>query len=157
MDRRNFLSKSAVTAIGGAVILQSIPSELFADDGVGVELDYDSAIKKIANGRTIADGASIITLNIPDKPENANLVPVEVTVKSPMSQSDYIKTFYVLTTKNKFNMVVTANYTPAMGQAYLFITAKLGSAQDMVVVVEDSKGRLFKASKSVEVEAAGCG
>lgn len=95
-------------------------------------------------------------LNIPDAPENGLVVPVVVEITYPIKPDRYIKKIHVLTTKNKVNKVITANYTPASGKAYLYVNAKLGSTQDVVVLAR-TNNIVFEARKRVKVALGGCG
>ena len=82
---------------------------------------------------------------------------MEVTIDHPMEEGNYIASIAVFTTKNKANKVISADLSPANGIAYLYVNAKLGQTQDVVIVVKTSEGKFYKASKSVKIALGGCG
>ena len=56
--------------------------------------EADEAIKKITGGAAIREGK--VTLVIPPLVENGNLVVLKVSVDSPMTANDYVKTIHVI-------------------------------------------------------------
>ncbi len=152
MKRREFLH----LAVAGTGLLLFAKSRLLAQEVE--ELPFAEAYADATEeAKKIIKNAKEILLNIPDAPENGLVVPVEVEITYPMKPDRYIKEIHVLTTKNKVNKVITANYTPANGKAYLYVNAKLGSTQDVVVLARTNDDIVFEARKRVKVALGGCG
>ena len=155
MERREFLQYTGFAL--AATMCANV--RLYADDeNEAVEIPFKEAYSDATEGaKKIIKDAKEMKLNIPDAPENGLVVPIEVEVDYPMENGKYIKQIYVLTTKNKVNKVVTANYTPDNGRAYLYVNAKLGGTQDVVILARTSDDTIFEARKHVKVALGGCG
>ena len=149
MERRTFLQ---IVSIASVALLMG---ELQAQEEM--ELPFSEAYEDGIQGATkIVKNAKELKLTIPDEPENGLVVPIEVEVETSMSEDDYIEQITVLTTKNRVNRVVTANYTPANGRAYLYINAKLGGTQEVVILARSSGGVVYEKRKKVKVALGGC-
>jgi predicted secreted protein len=151
MDRREFLKSSSSLVAFAAVSSFVFSDSLFAEE------TYDAYLASITNGKTVIAGDKIVKLNVPDKPENGMKTPVEITIDYPMTDKKYISKIYVLGPKNKLFHAITANLTPKCGMAYLYTEMRVGMAQEIVILAETNDGKIFKATKAVQVEASGCG
>lgn len=155
MQRREFI-KGTLAIAAWALLNPEIHNNLLHAEEAE-ELSFADALELFTDGAAVADGSSMIKLNIPDAPPSGATVPVEVTVDYPMEKDKFIESIAVFSTKNKANKVITADLTPECGMAYLYVNAKLGQTQDVVVVVKTNEGKFFKASKSVKIALGGCG
>ncbi len=155
MQRRDFFKKLGAVAAVSAVI----PAMSFAGDAKPVspnKLDIKSAINAITGGKE-PKTSSLIKLKVPEIAENGAVVPVTVEVKSPMTDSDYVKSIHILSGKNSNARCIDVNLTPANGKAMLSTRIKLGGTQDVVALVELSNGEFLIASQSIKVTIGGCG
>jgi len=158
MKRREFIKGMATATMSVPLIHSLIGNRLYADeDEIPEKLPFEEAYKDIVGDKEVKDGSSVMELNIPKQPSSGAAVPVEVTVKLPMEKDNYVSAIHVLTTKNKINHVVTANYTPSNGMAYLFVNTKLATKQDVVIITETNNGEFYKASQYVRAPLGGCG
>src|SRR4051812_43653869 len=87
-----------------------------------------------------------LTLDIPPLVENGNTVPMTISVASPMTASDYVKTIHVFNEKNPQPYVVTAHLTPRNGKAQIATRIKLADSQKVIAVAEMSDGSLWSES-----------
>jgi sulfur-oxidizing protein SoxY len=158
MKRRKFI-KGVITATVMTPLISKITGNcLYADeDNIPKEIPYEKLYKDIVRNANVKDGKNIIKLNIPKKPPTGAAVPIEIIVDLPMKKDNYVKAIHVLATKNKINHVITANYTPENGIAYLFVNAKLAMKQDIVVIAETNNGEFYKTSQYVIAPLGGCG
>ncbi len=157
MKRREFLQLSSAAAL---TLLLGSPQGLHAeeDDNEAIEIPFKEAYADATEGaKKVVKNAKEMKLNIPDAPENGLVVPIEVEVEYPMTPQRYIKEITVLPTKNKVNKVVTAHYTPANGKAYLYVNAKLGGTQEVVILARTNDDVIFEKRKKVKVALGGCG
>ncbi|WP_137127207.1 thiosulfate oxidation carrier protein SoxY [Roseomonas sp. HF4] len=114
-----------------------------------------AAIDRIRGGRTPQEGR--VTLRLPPIAENGNTVPMTVSVESPMTAADHVKTIYVFADKNPTPDLATFHLTPAMGRASVDTRIRLGTTQDVVAIAEMSDGNLFMTRAEVKVTIGGCG
>jgi sulfur-oxidizing protein SoxY len=151
MNRREFI-KSSSSFVACATLSSFIFKDaLFAED------NYDSYIASVIKGKTVVDGGKTIKLTIPDKPENGLKTSVEIFIDYPMNTKQYISRIHVLAPKNKLFHAMTADFSPKSGMAFLYTEMRVGIAQEVVVLAETNEGKIFKATKMVQVEPSGCG
>lgn len=157
MERRSFLKGfGAVSAC--AVLVPSIVSA--ADEAKKVsgpnEMSVESALAAITGGKSVTP-SSKVTLSAPEIAENGAVVPVKVSVESPMSANDYVKAIHILATKNNNSRCANVYLTPANGEASFGTRIKLGATQDVLAVAEMSNGTFLSAKQNVKVTIGGCG
>jgi len=114
-----------------------------------------AAVDRIRGSRTPQEGR--ITLRLPPIAENGNTVPLTVTVESPMTATDHVKTVHIFADKNPTPDIATFHMTPAMGRASADTRIRLGQTQDVVALAEMNDGTLFMARAEVKVTIGGCG
>jgi len=102
MKRRTFLtSGAAITVLPFAA--EATPAALVA------------AIKEATGDAPLRPGK--VTLDIPPLIENGNAVPMTVSVESPMTADDHVKTIHVFNEKNPQPHVLSAWLSPGNGRA----------------------------------------
>lgn len=156
MERRSFIKGTFALATIGLLNPVLFRHNMSAAEDA-IEMPYKDLLEEYLSGKKPLDGSSIMTLNVPEEPENGAVVPVEVTINHPMSADNYISNITVLTTKNKANKAISFDLTPDNGIAYLLVNVKMGQTQDVVVLAKTNKGQIYKASKSARVALGGCG
>ncbi len=100
---------------------------------------------------------ALVTLKLDEIAENGNNVPFEISVESPMSETDYIKTIHLLSTSNPQPAVAAFHLTPASGKAHVKGRMRLARTQDVIALAEKSDGKLLIATRRIEVTIGGCG
>lgn len=157
MERRSFL-KGFGTVTACAALIPSIANA--ADEAKKVtgpnEMSTESAIAAITGGKPVTPSAKV-SLSAPEIAENGAVVPVKVSVESPMSASDHVKAIHVLATKNNNTRCANVYLTPANGEASFGTRVKLGSTQDVLAIAEMSDGTFLSAKQNVKVTIGGCG
>jgi len=155
MQRRDFFKKLGTAAAVATVI----PTMSFAANTKLTgpnKMNFTTALNAITDGKTPKKSAKV-HLKTPEIAENGAVVPVTVTVDSPMTQSDYVKAIHILNGKNSNARCIDVNLTPANGKAMFSTRIKLGGTQDVTALVELSNGEFLIASQSVKVTIGGCG
>jgi sulfur-oxidizing protein SoxY len=117
--------------------------------------DVAAAIKKLYGDKKIDEGK--IKLEMPQIAENGNVVPMTVTVDSPMTESDYVKALHVFAEGNPLPHIATVYFTPLSGKAIFSTRIRMATTQNIVAVAETSKGELYTAKTEVKVTIGGCG
>lgn len=156
MERRSFLkSFGAVSAC--AALIPSIASAADEKKVTGPnEMSTESAIAAITGGKPVTPSGKV-TLSAPEIAENGAVVPVKVSVESPMSANDHVKAIHVLATKNNNTRCANVYLTPANGEASFATRIKLGATQDVLAIAEMSNGTFLSAKQNVKVTIGGCG
>ncbi|MDX9965575.1 thiosulfate oxidation carrier protein SoxY [Sulfuricurvum sp. IAE1] len=156
MERRSFL-KGFGAAAACAAVLPHIASAAEEKRPAGPnEMNYNTAVAAITGGKPLVASAKV-KMEAPEIAENGAVVPVKVTVESPMTQKDYVKAIHVLASKNGNVRCANIYLTPANGEAFFGTRVKLGGTQDVVAIAEMSDGTFLTAKQNVKVTIGGCG
>ena len=116
--------------------------------------DANEAIKKIVGGATIREGKA--TLTIPPLVENGNLVVLKVSVDSPMTANDYVKTIYVIAEGNPLPNIFTVYLTPRSGTANITTRVRLADSQKVWAIAQMSNGSFWQGSAETLVTLSAC-
>ena len=112
-------------------------------------------IKKLYGDKKFESGK--VKLDVPEIAENGLVVPINVDIESPMTDSDYVKAVHVFADGNPLPGVVSYRFTPACGKASASTRMRLSQTQNIVCIAEMSNGTLYSAKSSVKVTIGGCG
>jgi sulfur-oxidizing protein SoxY len=148
MTRRNWLKhiqKLGFLALGSWFT----PSLVFAK-----KEDADEAIQKITSGAKIQEGR--VTLTIPPLVENGNLVVLKVSVDSPMTANDYVKTIHVIAEGNPLPSIFTAYLTPRSGTANITTRVRLADSQRVWAIAQMNNGSFWQGSAETLVTLSAC-
>lgn len=146
LNRREAVSLVAIAGLAAVLA----PRLAFADPAA-----VAAEIKKLYGDKTFDSGK--IKLDVPEIAENGLVVPVNVEVESPMTDSDYVKSVHVFAEGNPLPGVVTYRFTPACGKASASTRMRLAETQNIVCIAEMSNGKLHMAKANVKVTIGGCG
>jgi sulfur-oxidizing protein SoxY len=156
MERRSFL-KGFGTAAACAIALPHVATAAEEKKATGsMAMNYESAVAAITGGKAVTPSAKV-KMEAPEIAENGAVVPVKVTVDSPMSGNDYVKAIHILASKNGNVRCANIYLTPANGEAFFGTRIKLGGTQDVVAIAEMSDGTFLSAKQNVKVTIGGCG
>ncbi|MEP7101819.1 MAG: SoxY-related AACIE arm protein [Burkholderiales bacterium] len=141
--RRQLLKTSA--GLAGALCLrpaQATPEELSA------------AITAFASGGTLRGGR--VKLDVAPLVENGNVVPITVSVESPMSATDHVKAIAVFNERNPQRDVVVFHLGPRAGRATVATRIRLATSQQLVAVAQMNDGSCWTHTVDVIVTLAAC-
>ena len=145
ISRRNALQLIAVFT-GTAVF----PSISFAQSNQAIE-----RINEITNGLGATE--SDIWLDLPEIAENGNQVQVSFDIDSPLTESDHIKTVYILADGNPSPNVAKFSFTPEMGSCSATTRMRLSKTQNVYLLAENNNGQFLTTNAKVKVTIGGCG
>jgi sulfur-oxidizing protein SoxY len=97
-----------------------------------------AAIKAFVGEAEVREGR--VTLDIPALVENGNSVPLTVSVDSPMTQKDYVKTIAIFNERNPQSEVAHFYLSPHAGRAVVSTRIRLGDSQNIVAIAQLSDG-----------------
>lgn len=149
LDRREFV----ISAGAAAVLAANLP--MMGEAWAQKASLWEAAMKKIVGDATPTEGK--VTVKLPAIAENGNTVPFTVTVDSPMTDADYVKTMHVISTGNPNATVASYSLSPLAGVAKVSGRMRLAKTQDIIVVAEMSDGKFMTGKKNVKVTIGGCG
>lgn len=156
MERRSFLKGFGAVA-ACAVVLPHVANAAEEKKVSGPnEMNFETALAAITGGKAVTPSAKV-KMEAPEIAENGAVVPVKVTVESPMNDKEYVKAIHVLASKNGNVRCANIYLTPANGEAFFGTRIKLGGTQDVVAVAEMSNGTFLSTKQNVKVTIGGCG
>jgi len=98
-----------------------------------------------------------VELILPVLAESGNVVPVSVSVDSPMTDADHVRAIHLFAEKNHLPRVISVQLGPWNGKAEFKSRIRLAESQQVLAVAEMSDGSLFSAVADVEVTFSSCG
>lgn len=111
-------------------------------------------MRKVVGEAPIRKGK--VKIDVPPLVENGNTVPVTVSVDSPMTATDYVKSIHMFNQKNPQPYLIDAYFSPRAGKAALSTRIKLADAQTIVAVAQLSDGSFWSDEADVIVTIAAC-
>jgi sulfur-oxidizing protein SoxY len=143
---------------GGALLPLTLPTALPAFAQMPVARppleQLVPVMKQITNGAPVRE--SRVKLEIPHLAENGHLVPLTVSVDSPMTAADHVTTLYLLSEKNPRPIIAKIGMSPGTGRAALTTRIRLAGAQHVVALAQMSDGSFWAASADVIVTETAC-
>ncbi len=98
-----------------------------------------------------------VELKLPLLAESGNVVPVTVSVDSPMTQSEYVTAIHLFAEKNNLPRVLSVQLGPWNGKAVVKSRIRLAESQQVLAVAVMNGGSLYSAVADVEVTTSSCG
>jgi sulfur-oxidizing protein SoxY len=146
--RRRFLGLAGGAALSGAVPIVILrPAE-------ATPAMLASAIRNVVGEAPVRPGK--VKLDVPPLVENGNTVPMMVSVESPMTADDYVKSIHVFNEKNPQPNIGNFYIGPTAGRAQVATRIRLADSQKVVAVAQLSDGSFWSTSIDVVVTLAAC-
>jgi sulfur-oxidizing protein SoxY len=146
--RRLFLKVAGSAAVLGAVpILTVRPTE-------ATPAMLTTAIRNVVGEATVRTGK--VKLDIPPLVENGNTVPMSVSVESPMTTDNHVKSIHVFNEKNPQPNIGNFYLGPHAGRAQISTRIRLADSQKVVAIARLSDDTFWSASADIIVTLAAC-
>ncbi len=134
--------------LAGASLLVVRPATATPDE-------LTAALRETFGERAITRGK--IRLEIPRLAENGNVVPVSVSVDSPMTQQDYVSSIHLFAEKNHLPRILEMQLGPYNGKAAISSRVRVTTSQQLMAIAVMSDGSLWSAAADIEVVSSDCG
>ena len=146
--RRQFLGLAGAAAALGAVPAVTLrPAE-------ATPAMLATAIRNVVGGAVVRTGK--VKLDVPPLVENGNTVPMTVSVASPMTADDHVRSIHVFNEKNHQPNIGNFKLGPRSGRAQISTRIRLADTQKIVAIAQLSDGSFWSASVDVVVTLAAC-
>jgi sulfur-oxidizing protein SoxY len=149
VTRRDALKAASVVAVGAAV-----PGVAQAQVQSFVPGQMEAAIRKVLGEAPIRKGK--VTLDLPPLVENGNVVPMSVSVDSPMTKENFVKAIHVFNEKNPQPNVISVQLGARAGKAEISTRIRLATTQKLTAIAEMSDGTCWSDTQEVVVTLAAC-
>jgi sulfur-oxidizing protein SoxY len=114
----------------------------------------NTAIRNVVGEAPLRTGK--VRLDIPPLVENGNTVPMTVTVASPMTADDYVRSIHVFNEKNPQPNIGNFYLGPWAGRAQVTTRIRLADSQKVVAIARLSDDSFWQVSVDVVVTLAAC-
>ena len=146
--RRQFLSLAGSVTVAGTIPIVTLrPLE-------ATPARLNSAIRNIVGEATIRTGK--VKLDIPPLVENGNTVPMTVSVASPMTPDDYVKSIHIFNEKNPQPNIGNFYLNPSSGRAQVSTRMRLADTQKVVAIARMSDDTFWQVAADIVVTLAAC-
>jgi sulfur-oxidizing protein SoxY len=112
------------------------------------------AVRKVTGGAPVRQGR--VKLDLPPLIDNGNAVPLSVTVESPMTEAEHVKSIHVFTERNPQPYVISAHFGPRAGRAQLATRARIADTQTVTAIAQLSDGSFWSDAVHVVVTLSAC-
>jgi sulfur-oxidizing protein SoxY len=146
--RRRFLAVTAGTAIVAMAPVLG-PKHAHATPDM-----LAAAIRDVVGGAVVHAGK--VKLEVPPLVENGNTVPITVSVASPMTEADHVKSIHLFNEKNPQPNVGNFYLGVRAGRAAVSTRIRLADSQKIVAIAKLSDGSFWSTSADVVVTLAAC-
>ncbi|PSO32386.1 SoxY-related AACIE arm protein [Bradyrhizobium sp. MOS002] len=146
--RRQFLNLAGSVTFAGTIPivtlrpLEATPAMLTA------------AIRNVVGEAPVRTGK--VKLDIPPLVENGNTVPLTVSIASPMTADDYVKSIHVFNEKNPQPNIGNFYLSPSSGRAQVSTRIRLADTQKVVAIARLSDDTFWQVTTEIVVTLAAC-
>ena len=144
MNRRGFLGLACLFAYARGALAQ-------ANAHVSTT---DPLIVSFTKGASVMPGR--VKLDLPEIADTGYSVSMTVSVASPMTEADHVKTILVMAEKNPQRDVCWFYLGPRAGRAEVSSRIRLNGTQRVVAVAQLSDGTFWSDAVHIEVHEAAC-
>lgn len=144
--RRRFMASLAGLA-ATALVFPGRPRAATAETLVPV-------ISKLTGGAAVNEGR--VKLEMPRLADNGHSVPLKVSVDSPMSAADHVRSITLLSERNPRPLMATFYLGARAGRAEVVTRVRMNGSQRLLVIAQLSDGTFWSGSAEVEVTESAC-
>jgi sulfur-oxidizing protein SoxY len=141
--RREFL----IAAGALALTLRPAPSS-------ATTATMQEAIRKVIGDAQVNRGR--VKIDLPPLIDNGNVVPLSVSVESPMTQDNHVKAIHVFNEKNPQPNIISVQLGPRAGRATISTRIRLADSQTVIAIAQMNDGSYWQTSQDVIVTIAAC-
>jgi sulfur-oxidizing protein SoxY len=146
--RRRFLRLAgSAAAIGVAPVVSLRPATATPET-------MAAAIRNVVGNAAVRTGK--VKLDVPPLVENGNTVPMTVSVASPMTPDDHVKSIHVFNEKNPQPNICNFYLGPHAGRAQVSTRIRMADSQKIIAIARLSDDSLWSVSAEVVVTLAAC-
>jgi sulfur-oxidizing protein SoxY len=97
-----------------------------------------------------------VRLSLPQLAENGSSVPLELTVDSPMTEAEHVRSLHVFAERNPRPLIASFYLGPHAGRAKVTTRIRLAGSQRVVAIAVLSDGSAWSDATEVVVTSAAC-
>jgi sulfur-oxidizing protein SoxY len=147
--RRTFL-----TSVGGLIGSFAVGPIVTVRSATATPASMAAAIGEVVGEALVRQGK--VKLELPPLAENGNTVSLTVSVESPMTEAEHVKSIHIFNEKNPQPNVTTFYLGPRAGRARVSTRIRLADSQKVVAIARLSDDSFWSDSVDVMVTLAAC-
>jgi sulfur-oxidizing protein SoxY len=114
----------------------------------------DPLVWVVTNGAPVRKGKVKVVL--PQLADNGNSVPIHITVDSPMTAADHVKSIHLYSEKNPVRNMANFYLGPRAGKAEIDSRVRLAGSQKVTAVAKLSDGSFWYDTAFIVVTLSAC-
>jgi sulfur-oxidizing protein SoxY len=150
MSTRSSSRRRLLLQAGAAAAVQVVVRPASAQDVPALA----TLVAQFAGGQEVRRGR--VKLDVAQMVDNGNVVPLRVTVDSPMTAADHVAEIAVFNEKNPQRDVARFQLGPRAGKADVATRIRLATSQQLVALARMKDGSVWSDSVDVIVITAAC-
>jgi len=115
---------------------------------------FAALLKQVTGGAIVRPGR--VTVDTPRLADNGHSVPLTVSVESPLTAADHVRSITLLSERNPRPIMATFYLGPKTGRAEVTTRVRLNGTQRLLAVVHLSDGSYWSGTAEVEVTESAC-
>ena len=143
--RRRFIS--GLAGLASALLLRARGARAQPDP-------FAPLILQVTGGAPVRLGR--VTVDTPRLADNGHSVPLKVSVESPLTAADHVRSITLLSEKNPRPLMATFYLGQQAGRAEVATRVRLATTQRMLAIAQLSDGSYWAGSAEVEVTESAC-
>ena len=143
--RRRFIA-----TLAGVATLPLLP----ASRARAAENDLAPLIAQITGGARVGDGR--VRIDTPRLADNGHSVPLKLSVDSPMTADDHVRTITLLSDRNPRPLIATYHLGSKSGKAAIATRVRLNGTQQLLAIAQLSDGSFWSGTANVVVTESAC-
>lgn len=140
--------------LGAGLSLALVRPVLGQSMGMPAGRQMTEAITAFAQGQPVRTGR--VTLEIAELVDNGNVVPLRISVESPMTAGDHVQQIALFNDRNPQRDVAVFTLGPRAGKAVVATRMRLATSQKLAAVARMHDGSLWMTTVDVIVVLAAC-
>ena len=144
-SRRRFLAVAAAGAVAAGS--RAVRAQVMLQDIAPI-------VAKVTGGAPVRPGR--VSLEMPRLADNGHSVPVRISVTSPMTEREFVKSVHIIAERNPRPLVAAFYLFPEDGRAEVTTRIRLAASQRVLVIATLSDGSYWSGSADVEVTETAC-
>lgn len=111
-------------------------------------------IRDITAGATLNRGR--VNIDTPRLADNGHSVPMKITVDSPMTADDFVRSITLLSPRNPRPLIARFTLGPYSGRAEIQTRVRLNGTQTVLAIARLADGSFWSGTAEVEVTESAC-
>ena len=144
--RRRFIS--VLAGIAAAPLLPARAADAQQSES------FAELVRRLTGGAKVTPGR--VTVDTPRLADNGHSVPLTVSVASPMTAADHVRSITLLSGRNPRPLMAKYHLGPKSGRAQIATRVRLNGSQRVLVIAQLSDGSYWSGTAEVEVTESAC-